>query len=293
MTSVTNALSIDVEDWFQVSDFEEKIQFSEWDQYEARIVRNTGRILSILEEHRVRATFFILTWNAERFPELIREIDRAGHEIATHGYAHRLIYTQTRQEFRQDILRSLEILQGITGKKVLGYRAPSFSVTQDSLWALDILLEMGFHYDSSIFPLRDRLYGIADSHRFPYTARKNGSHSLIEFPMSTVRFLHCNLPLAGGAYLRLLPYRYFHWGMKQLNRQGHPVILYLHPWELDPDQPHITARGKRGYSSHYMNLHKTEKKLVRLLRDFSFAPVKDVLASIRNGLGLRERANRG
>ncbi|MFQ5903271.1 MAG: XrtA system polysaccharide deacetylase [Candidatus Binatia bacterium] len=278
MTSVINALSIDVEDWFQVSDFEEAVRFSDWDWYEARVVRNTRRILSILEKNRVQATFFVLTWNAERFPDLIREIDRAGHEIGTHGYAHRLIYTQTKQEFRQDLLRSVGLLEDLTGKKVLGYRAPSFSITRDSLWALDILLEMGFRYDSSIFPLRDQLYGIPDSHRYPYVVRQNGSRSLVEFPMSTVRFLNHNLPLAGGAYLRIFPYRFFRWGIKRLNGEGHPAILYLHPWEIDPNHPRIAARGHRGYTSHYLNLRGTEKKLARLLRDFSFGSVRDVLA---------------
>jgi polysaccharide deacetylase family protein (PEP-CTERM system associated) len=273
-----NALSIDVEDWFQVSDFEAQVRFAEWDQYEARVVQNTRRLLTLLAAHNVQATFFILTWNAERFPELVQEIDAAGHEIATHGYAHRLIYTQTPQEFREDLQRSLTILEGLTGKKVLGYRAPSFSITKDSLWALDILLELGLQYDSSIFPLRDTLYGIADSHRFPYVIRHNGSRSLVEFPMSTVRLLRSNLPLAGGAYFRVLPYRFFRWGMKRLNRERRPAILYLHPWEIDPDQPRISSRGKRGYSSHYLNLHTTEQKLARLLRDFSFAPVREVLA---------------
>lgn len=273
-----NALSIDVEDWFQVSDFEEKVQFAAWDQYESRIVSNTRRLLTLLAKYNVRATFFILTWNAEQLPELVREIDMAGHEIATHGYAHRLIYTQTRQEFRQDLARSLEILEEITGKKVLGYRAPSFSITKDSLWALDILLELGLRYDSSIFPVRDRLYGIPNSERFPFVVRQNESCALIEFPLSTVRVGRWNLPLGGGAYLRLLPYEFFRWGIQRLNHEGRPAILYLHPWEIDPDQPRLAVRGKRGYSSHYLSLEKTEQKLTRLLQDFSFAPVREVLA---------------
>ena len=275
-----NALSVDVEDWFQVSDFEEEVRFCQWDRYESRVVANTRRLLSLFDEHNVRGTFFVLAWNAERFPELVREIDAAGHEVATHGYAHRLIYNQTPQEFRADIQRSLEILEAATGKKVLGYRAPSFSITKQSIWALDTLLELGLRYDSSIFPLRDKLYGIADNYRFPYVVRRNGTGNLVEFPMSTVRFLRTNLPVAGGAYFRLIPYPYFRWGLRRLNRQGRPGILYLHPWEIDPDQPRVTAKGKRGYSSHYLNLHRTEKKLSRLLGDFSFAPVADVLTSV-------------
>ncbi len=273
-----NAISIDVEDWYQVSDFESVVQFSRWDDFESRVVRNTRRILELLGRHSIHGTFFILTWNAERFPELVKEIDAAGPEIATHGYAHRLVYTQTPEEFRSDLQRSLNILQDLTGKPVLGYRAPSFSITKDSIWALDVLLELGLRYDSSIFPLRDKLYGIADSYRFPYVVRQQGSQDLIEFPMSTVRVRQTNLPLAGGAYFRLLPYAFFRWGMNKLNREGKSTVLYLHPWEIDPEQPRIAARGKRGYSSHYWNLRATENKLVRLLQDFSFAPMREVLA---------------
>lgn len=273
-----NAISIDVEDWYQVSDFESVAPFSRWDDFESRVVRNTRRILELLGQYDIRGTFFILTWNAERFPELVKEIDAAGHEIATHGYAHRLVYTQTPEEFRADLQRSLHILEDLTGKTVLGYRAPSFSITKDSMWALDVLLELGLRYDSSIFPLRDKLYGIADSYRFPYVVRQQESQNLIEFPMSTVRVRQTNLPLAGGAYFRLLPYAFFRWGMKKLNREGKSTVLYLHPWEIDPEQPRIAARGKRGYSSHYWNLQATENKLVRLLQDFSFAPMREVLA---------------
>lgn len=273
-----NALSIDVEDWYQVSDFESVARFSDWEHFESRILRNTRKILDLLAKYHIHGTFFVLTWNAERFPELVKEIDAAGHEVATHGYAHRLVYTQTPEEFREDIRRSLTILEDLTGKKVIGYRAPSFSITKDSIWALDILLELGFRYDSSIFPLRDKLYGIADSYRFPYIVRQDGARDLVEFPMSTVRVRQTNLPLAGGAYFRLLPYAFFRWGMKKLNREERSAVLYLHPWEIDPEQPRLSAQGKRGYSSHYWNLKATEKKLVRLLHDFSFAPIREVLA---------------
>jgi polysaccharide deacetylase family protein (PEP-CTERM system associated) len=272
-----NALSIDVEDWFQVSDFEAEIERSDWAKYEGRVVQNTGRLLEMLKHHQARATFFILAWNAERYPELVRQIDRDGHEVATHGYAHRLIYEQTPEEFRDDVTRSLRILGSLTGKKVLGYRAQSFSITQKSLWALDILLDLGLSYDSSIFPVRDRLYGIRDSHRFPYVIRDNATRRLVEFPMSTVRLGRWNLPLGGGAYLRLLPYQYFRWGITRLNREGRPAVLYLHPWEVDPGQPRLHIRGKRGYSSHYLRLQAMEGKLRRVLQDFRFAPIREVL----------------
>jgi polysaccharide deacetylase family protein (PEP-CTERM system associated) len=276
--SVINALSIDVEDWFQVSDFEEKVKRPDWAQYEGRVVQNTARLLALLRHYQVRATFFILTWNVERFPELVQQIDQDGHEIATHGYHHHLIYEQTPDEFRADVVRSLHILQGLTGKKVLGYRAPSFSITRQSLWALDILLDLGLAYDSSIFPIRDPLYGISHSDRFPYVIRDKDGRQLIEFPMSTVQFRRWNLPLGGGAYLRLLPYQFFRWGINQLNRQGRPAIVYLHPWEIDPGQPRLRVRGKRGYSSHYLGLQAMEGKLRSLLEDFRFTPIREVLA---------------
>jgi polysaccharide deacetylase family protein (PEP-CTERM system associated) len=276
--ALINVLSIDVEDWFQVSDFEEKVKRPDWAQYEGRVVQNTARLLELFRRYQVRATFFILTWNAERFPELVQQIDRDGHEIATHGYHHHLIYEQTPEEFRADVGRSLHILQGLTGKKILGYRAPSFSITRQSLWALDVLFDLGLAYDSSIFPIRDPLYGISHSARFPYVIREKDGRRLVEFPMSTVQFRRWNLPLGGGAYLRLLPYQYFRWGINQLNRQGRPAIVYLHPWEIDPGQPRLRVRGKRGYSSHYLRLQAMEGKLRRLLDDFRFAPIREVLA---------------
>jgi polysaccharide deacetylase family protein (PEP-CTERM system associated) len=272
-----NAFSVDVEDWYQVSDFEEVVEFSAWDRYESRVVRNTERVLGLLAEHAVKATFFILTWNAERHPDLVRRIADAGHEIASHGYSHRLIYEQRPAEFRDDLMRSKKILEDLVGQPVLGYRAPSFSLTAASLWALDVLLECGIRYDSSIFPIRDRLYGIPDARRFPFVIRVAGDRELAEFPMSTVRAARRNWPLGGGAYLRIFPYPYMRWGIRRVNREGQPALVYVHPWELDPAQPRIRARGKRGISTHYINLHRTEARLRRLLTDFAFAPVREVI----------------
>src|SRR5215470_5572766 len=272
-----NAFSVDVEDWYQVSDFEEVVDFSAWDHYESRVARNTDRVLEILDGHRITATFFVLTWNAERHPEVVRRIALAGHEIASHGYRHRLVYEQSRAEFRDDIMRSKKILEDITGQPVWGYRAPSFSLTSSSLWALDILLECGMRYDSSIFPVSDRLYGIPNARRFPFVIRADGERELIEFPMSTARAAGRNWPLGGGAYLRLFPYAYMGWGIRRVNREGQSALVYMHPWELDPGQPRIKARGKRGVSPHSINLHRTEARVSRLLREFSFAPVRDVL----------------
>jgi polysaccharide deacetylase family protein (PEP-CTERM system associated) len=275
---IVNAFSVDVEDWYQVSDFEDQIRLHEWDRYESRVVPNTRRVLKLLAEHGVRGTFFILTWNAERHPGLVEEIAAAGHEIATHGYGHRLVYEQGKDLYRRDLELSQQILERILGHTARGYRAPSFSVTSQSMWALDVMLESGIEYDSSIFPVQDSLYGIPGALRFPFVIHSRGERELVEFPMTTARLAGRNLPLGGGAYLRLLPYAYMRWGMRRVNREGQPAVVYLHPWEIDPDQPRLKSRGKRGFSTHYVNLDSMEKKLRRLLSDFRFAPISEVLA---------------
>ena len=274
---VLNAFSVDVEDWFQVSDFEAQVRFEEWDRYESRVVANTRRVLSLLDEFGVKGTFFILTWNAERHPELVEDIASRGHEVATHGYAHRLVYEQGRDLYRQDLERSQQILERITGKRARGYRAPSFSVTAKSMWALDVMLECGIEYDSSIFPVQDALYGVPGALRFPFVIHSVGERQLVEFPMTTTRVGKRNLPLGGGAYLRVLPYPYMRWGMRRVNKEGQSAVVYLHPWEIDPEHPRLHSRGKRGVSSHYINLRAMEDKLRRLLSDFRFAPVSEVL----------------
>lgn len=275
---VLNAFSVDVEDWYQVSDFEAQVRFDEWDRYESRVVANTRRVLSLLDEFGVKGTFFILTWNAERHPELVEDIASRGHEIATHGYSHRLVYEQGRDLYRQDLERSQQILERLTGKRARGYRAPSFSVTAKSMWALDVMLECGIEYDSSIFPVQDSLYGVPGALRFPFVIHSVGARQLIEFPMTTTRLGKRNLPLGGGAYLRVLPYQYMRWGMRRVNKEGQSAVVYLHPWEIDPEHPRLRSRGKRGVSSHYINLRAMEDKLRRLLTDFRFAPVSEVLA---------------
>jgi polysaccharide deacetylase family protein (PEP-CTERM system associated) len=272
---MTHAFSIDVEDWYQVSDFEEIVEFSGWRWYESRIIGNTERVLGLLAEARVKATFFILAWNAERHPALPRMIAAAGHEVASHGYAHRLVYEIGRDNFRADVERSKKLLEDLTGREVIGYRAPSFSITARSLWALDVLLDLGFQYDSSILPVRDQLYGIPNAHRFPYPITRAGL-SLTEFPVSTVRVAGRALAM-GGAYLRLMPYACTRWGVQRIEAEGQPALIYLHPWELDPTQPRLRVRGKRGFSTHYLRLRSTEGKVRRLLADFSFAPIADVL----------------
>ena len=273
-----NAFSVDVEDWYQVADFDAVIPFPDWDRYESRVERNTDAILGLLAEAGCHGTFFVLTWNAERHPAIVRRIAAAGHEVATHGYAHRIVYEQTREEFHHDVERAKRTLEDIIGEPVLGYRAPSFSFTRRSAWAPDVLLDLGFRYDSSVFPVRDSLYGMPDAERFPYVIRERDGRRLVEFPITTTALLGRNLPLGGGAYLRVFPYRYLRWGMRRVNRrERQPAVVYIHPWEIDPGQPRMKTAGKRGFSSHYVNLGRTEAKLRRLLRDFRFAPMRAVL----------------
>jgi polysaccharide deacetylase family protein (PEP-CTERM system associated) len=266
-----NALTVDLEDWYHGVE----LPPGRWPEFEDRVVPATERLLSILSEHDVKATFFVLGDVAARHPELVWEIHRLGHEIGTHGCSHRLVYHQKPDEFREDVRRSLELLSRCGCDRVAGHRAPYFSITQRSLWALDVLAELGILYDSSIFPISNYRYGIPDAERRPHRIEVNGG-SIVEFPISTWRLRGRNLPIAGGAYFRLLPYRMTRHGIAAVNRSGDPVVFYLHPWELDPDHPRIPL-PRRIAVTHYANLRVTERRLRRLLDDFRFAPVKDVL----------------
>jgi polysaccharide deacetylase family protein (PEP-CTERM system associated) len=270
---VLNALTIDVEDYYHVSAFERVVRYEDWDLYESRVKRNTDRILDLLDEHQTKATFFVLGWVAEQQPKSIRAISERGHEVASHGYAHRRIYTQTPDQFREETRRSKRIIEDIIGRPVIGYRAASYSVTRKSLWALDILSEEGFRYDSSIFPIfRDR-YGIPGYPRFPHRVKVNGGH-LMEYPLSTVRVGGINIPIAGGGYLRLFPYAFTRWGLRWINEQEkQPAIVYLHPWEIDPDQPRMDGNLLSNFR-HYVNLDGTEEKFISLLREFKFESLR-------------------
>jgi len=279
-TRVVNAMSIDVEDYFHVSVFDGIVPRSQWVQMESRVVANTRRFLDIFDEFGVRSTFFVLGWVAERHPELVREIAERGHEVASHGYAHRLVYDQTPSAFRQDVRRAKQLLEGAAGRRVVGYRAPSYSITPRSLWALDVLIEEGYEYDSSIFPIHHDRYGIAVSDRRPYRIHREAG-SLIEVPGSTTRVGPLNLPVAGGGYFRILPYWWTRWGIDRVNRtERRPVVFYLHPWEIDPQQPRLRS-ASLGQFRHYRNLHDTEPRLRQLLRDFRFAPVKNLVDDAR------------
>ena len=267
-----NYLTVDVEDYFQVAAFEKAIAPDDWDQYECRITENVRTILDLFASHDVKATFFIVGWIAERYPDLILTIDGQGHEIGCHSYWHRKVYDLTPEEFRQDTNQSKKILEQIIGKPVYGFRAPSYSITAQSLWALDILAELGFRYDSSIFPVYHDNYGIPDAPRFPYPLEKQG---LMEYPISTVKFLGMNLPIAGGGYFRFFPYWFTRMALRRINTgEQQPFIFYFHPWEIDPGQPRIEGAGTRSRFRHYLNLHKTKDRLTHLLRDFTFGPIQ-------------------
>ena len=277
---VVNAMSIDVEDYFHVSVFDGLIPRSRWDSMESRVVANTMRLLEIFGEFNVRSTFFVLGWVGKRHPGLVREIAAGGHEIASHGYAHRLIYDQTPAAFRDDVRKAKVILEQAGGRAVAGYRAPSYSITPRSLWALDVLAEEGYTYDSSIFPIRHDRYGIPVSAREPYRIDR-GAYSLIEVPGSAAKVGPMNLPVAGGGYFRLLPYWWTRWGISRLNTvENRPAVFYLHPWEIDPGQPRLQA-GRLSRIRHYRNLDQTEARLRQLLTDFRFDAVDAVVAKAR------------
>jgi polysaccharide deacetylase family protein (PEP-CTERM system associated) len=272
-----NALTVDVEDYYHVTGFESVVRFEDWGRYESRVERNTLRLLDLLEAYHTTATFFVLGWVAERHPQLVRTIQACGHEVASHGYAHQRIYLQTPTQFREETRRSKRVLEDATGHPILGYRAASYSITKGSLWALDILQEEGFAYDSSIFPIHHDRYGIPNYQRFCHVLNGHGEGKLIEFPVSTLRLAGSNWPIAGGGYLRLFPYVFMRWGLRRINtHERQPALVYLHPWEIDPEQPHIHANALARFRQ-YVNLDKTEGRLIRLLRDFTFGTMLDVL----------------
>lgn len=277
---VLNAISIDVEDYFHVNAFKSVVDRVRWDEYPQRVFENTGRILDMLDEHDTRATFFVLGWVAERHPALVREIVRRGHEIACHGHGHQLIFEIGPDNFRADLRRSRLLLEDLSGGRIKGYRAPSFSITDRSMWALDILLEEGFAYDSSMFPIRHDVYGTPDIDPFPHRiVRERGA--LWEFPLTTLALRLPGslrrLPVSGGGYLRLLPAALVHRAFRHINQvDRRPGVLYFHPWEIDPGQPRIAAPLKSRFR-HYLNLGKTEGKIRHLLGSLRFAPLAEVL----------------
>ena len=278
--SATNALTVDVEDYFHVAALAPNIHRDSWASRESRVVGNTQKLLAIFEQFDVRGTFFVLGWVAERHPQLVRDIAARGHEIACHGYSHRLVYEQSPEEFYAETLRAKNLLEEITGSAVVGYRAASYSIVRESLWALDILVELGFAYDSSIFPVRHDRYGIPNAERVPHRLATLNGKSIVEWPLATARILGCRLPVAGGGYFRLLPYWLSRWGLASINRRElQPFIFYLHPWEVDPEQPRVSASWLSRFR-HYTNLGKCEERLRRLLGEFRFGGARDGLVQL-------------
>jgi polysaccharide deacetylase family protein (PEP-CTERM system associated) len=273
-----NALTIDVEDYYMVSAFADTIKFSDWSLYESRVERNTRRILELMDNHNVTGTFFVLGWVAEKCPALVREIQARGHEIASHGYNHRLIYDLSPQEFRNDTRMSKDILENITGQAVHGYRATSYSIVQQSLWALDILIQEGFKYDSSIFPIHHDRYGMPQAERFPYVIQR-APGEIVEFPPATYRLMGRNIPVAGGGYLRLFPLSFTKMAIRDINkREKQSAVIYFHPWEIDPLQPRLSGSPLSRFR-HYVNLNSTFDKLDTLLSDFKFSPLINLMPS--------------
>ena len=267
---MANVFSVDVEDYFQVEAFSSIVSRSDWDGYPSRVEANTQRILELLARHKVRGTFFVLGWVARRHPALVREIASHGHEIASHGMTHRLVYTQTQAEFRAETIASKKLLEDQCQQAVVGYRAATYSITKKSLWALDILCEAGFHYDSSIFPVWHDKYGIPDAPRLPYRLQTPGGQEIVEFPITVLERGRLRVPIAGGGYFRLFPYLFSHWALKSVNHEGQDFVFYTHPWEVDPDQPRMNNASLPSRFRHYLNLHRCEARLNRLLGDFQF-----------------------
>lgn len=272
---ITNAMTVDVEDYFQVSAFEKYIPRDRWEQMPCRVERNTDRLLQIFDAHGIKATFFMLGWVAEHYPGLARRVVDNGHELASHGYAHVRATEQRPDEFREEVIRTKGILEDLGRAPVIGYRAPSYSIGAGNLWALSELERAGYQYSSSIYPIRHDLYGMPEAPRFPFYP--NGEAGLLEVPVTTVHLFSTNLPCGGGGYFRLLPYAVSRWAMRRVNRHDRrPCVFYFHPWEIDPDQPRQQGIGMKTRFRHYVNLGKMQGRLAALLRDFRWGRMDQV-----------------
>ncbi len=269
-------MTVDVEDYFHVAAFENTIDPDKWSEYTTRVEQNTNSLLELFERKGLQATFFILGWVAERYPDLVKTIFQAGHEIASHGYSHQIIYKQKPEIFREETIRSKALLEDIIQTSVTGYRAASYSITPNSLWALDILAETGFEWDSSIFPIHHDRYGIPDSPTSPYFIKTRNGSLIKELPLTTAKFIGVKLPAAGGGYFRLFPY----WLSRKLLEKAtkdSPAIFYLHPWEIDPEQPRVEGASLLSRFRHYNNLEKCMERLDKLTSDFEFTYVSNAL----------------
>jgi len=289
-----HAMTVDVEDYYHVSAFESVISPNNWDKWPSRVVHNTERLLTLFDQANVKATFFVLGWVAERNPELIKAIHAQGHEIASHGYSHQLIYKQSPEVFREETAKSKAILENLVQQPVTGYRAASYSITAKSLWALDILVELGFTWDSSIFPVHHDRYGITASPRSPYNIITNDGGAITEFPLTTARLFGQTIPAAGGGYFRQYPYALSRWLFsKAANSSGESQIFYLHPWEIDPGQPKIPGASWFSRFRHYTNLGRCEARLEQLLQDFTFSTVSQCLSASTQSttIGIKQLGN--
>ncbi|MFW2356559.1 XrtA system polysaccharide deacetylase [Hydrogenophaga sp.] len=275
---LTNALTIDVEDYFQVSAFAPHIDRADWDSRECRVEHNIDRILKLLGDEQTKATFFTLGWVAERYPQMVRRIVSEGHELASHGYGHQRASDLTEAEFFHDVSHAKALLEDIGGQQVQGYRAPSFSIGTGNLWALDTLLRAGYRYSSSIYPVKHDHYGMPDAPRFAHQIRDG----LMEVPPTTLRLFNRNLPSSGGGYFRLLPYALSRWMLQQVNqRDAESAIFYFHPWEIDPGQPRVSGIDLKTRFRHYVNIGRTEQRLARLLKDFRWGRMDDIFLKSR------------
>ena len=281
MDRPVNVMTVDVEDYFQVSAFEPYISRDSWGRLECRVERNVDRILQLFDRHGVKATFFTLGWIAERYPQMVRRMVAQGHELASHGWSHVRVTQQDQDAFRQDIVRTKALLEDVSGQEILGYRAASYSIGADNLWALDVLRETGHLYSSSIYPIRHDLYGMPEAPRFAF---RPGEGDFLEFPVTTFRIANKNLPCGGGGWFRLLPYAGMRWAIRRVNRvDGEAAIFYFHPWEIDPDQPRQDGIDAKTRFRHYLNLERMESRLNCLLGDFSWGRMDEVLYWPRSG----------
>lgn len=275
MKQLANAMTVDVEDYFQVSAFERHIDRQTWDDRECRVERNVDRILELFDRHAVKATFFTLGWIAERYPDMVRRVVEQGHELASHGWSHIRVTQQDAEAFRQDVARTKTLLEDVSGHEVIGYRAASYSIGATNLWALDVLNETGHRYSSSIYPITHDLYGMPDAPRFAF---RPAAGSFVEFPVTTVRVAGRNLPCGGGGWFRLVPYAGMRWALRRVNRvDQESAIFYFHPWEIDPEQPRQDGLDAKTRFRHYLNLERMQTRLDRLLGDFTWGRMDEVL----------------
>lgn len=284
-SSVLHAMTVDVEDYYHVAAFSEVINPQDWSDFPSRVAHNTDKLLELFERKSVHATFFVLGWVAERFPDIVKRIASHGHEVASHGYSHQLVYTQTPKVFKEETAKSKAILEGIVQRPIEGYRAASYSITPDSIWALDILAELGFTWDSSIFPIRHDRYGMPNSPERPYKILTNNGRYLTEFPLTTAKVFGVSVPAAGGGYFRQYPYFVSKWLFERASLgQTRPQIFYLHPWEIDADQPRVEGASWFSRFRHYTNIKKCLPRLSCMLDDFSFGPVSDSLLGVETDI---------